>query len=186
MPYLNLLIEQLKESFPDIKVYDEPVSQGLATPCFIISFEQKQNSRQFNDQLKLNVFYVITYIPDIADEPNNSSETRSDMYSVALEFMTNPNWRYLGESFHINNLVTEYKQDVMLIKFNIETHYKYVLPVVEPMEGIWVGTTIYDPINNPGVDPNDPNNPDNPGNPTDPDNPDNPDPGGNMGSIIIN
>lgn len=179
MPFLNLLVTQLLDTFPDCRVYDKPVTTGLRPPCFIIAKPRKHHKRLLNHNLELTAHYIVTYIPE------DNANSLMDIYDKEAIILSDPRWKYLGGKMHLYDLETEPKgeEKFMLIKFNVKSQFKYVLPVVEPMEGVWVGTTIYDPIDNPGVDPSDPENPTNPGDPVDPENPNDPD---DMGHIIIN
>lgn len=178
MPFLSLLIKQLKDTFPDSAVYDEPVQQGLKMPAFIISKQHSSHKRKMHKYLELTVNYIVTYIP-------KDDTAMEDIWAVESRLYADPAWRYLGGKLHLSDLSTEINnvQKVLKITFKVVSEFKYIIPSEEPMKGIWVGTTIYDPIDNPGVDPNDPNHPDNPGNPNDPDDPDAP---VDMGTIIIN
>ena len=184
MPFLNLLITQLRDTFPNCKIYDEPVSSGIELPCFVIQLQQFHEERGVNKQVKVSVNYVLTYLPKDKSEEFGESGQRGDMLAVKVELVSNPVWRYLDEKFHIQNLRTNLTDDYMTIRFTVSHEFQYVLPSEEPMAGVWVGVDTYDPINNPGRLPDDPDNPDNPGNPVDPEDPTDPD--GNMGSIIIN
>ena len=58
MEIKELLIKQLKENFNSIKVYDEPIQQGLITPCFIIDTVKSDLTRELGDITHTHVLCI--------------------------------------------------------------------------------------------------------------------------------
>ncbi len=108
------LIRKLKETFPGVKVYDEPIQQGMETPCFNIKANRINTDRQVNNAVDVAVFYFITYTP------GDSLDKRTEMQGMVWTILNSKRWKYLGEFAHINYLKTSHNDEVMTISFEVK------------------------------------------------------------------
>ena len=113
------LILKLKETFPGIKVYDEPIQQGMDTPCFNIKANRIMTDRQVNNAVDVAVFYFITYTP------GDSLDKRTEMTGMVWTILNSKRWKYLGEFAHINYLKASHNDEVMTISFEVKIHGSY-------------------------------------------------------------
>lgn len=136
MQWDNLLFQQIRDTFPAVKVYDTKIQQGLETPCFIVRKGRVNHERLYGKQLYLDILYLLTYIP--ADELS-LSEREEDMDRIRFTILSDPAWRYLGEQFHIQDLEIDPpdgNNDSVKIKFYIRHHFEYNIPSPPYMEDV--------------------------------------------------
>ncbi|MGO4938601.1 phage tail terminator family protein [Fundicoccus sp. Sow4_D5] len=113
------LILKLKETFPGIKVYDEPIQQGMETPCLNIKANRINTDRQVNNAVDVAVFYFITYTP------GDSLDKRTEMNGMVWTILNSKRWKYLGDFAHINYLKANHNDEVMTISFEVKIHGSY-------------------------------------------------------------
>ena len=115
MEIKELLIKQLKENFNSVKVYDEPIQQGLITPCFIIDTVKSDLTRELGDITHTHVFVFMTYYPSDTDTLRAEFEEVTDvLYSGAF--------KYLQNKHHIHKLEVEANEEqrVMVVSFSLD------------------------------------------------------------------
>lgn len=118
------LITKLKNSFPNVKVYDEPIQQRLETPCFNIKTARINTQRQVGLNVNISFFYFLTFTPE------SSVDARAEMDRMVWTLISSKSWRYLGDFAHIRNLRARHNDKVMTIRFEVD-----VAGVYEPAEG---------------------------------------------------
>ncbi|MFD1203590.1 DUF6838 family protein [Sporosarcina contaminans] len=106
-----LIIQQLKEVYGNIKVYDEPVRQGLITPAFLVLIGKDTQERKLGKTSELQYMVNVTYFPE--DERN--AYTESDKVSQVFK----ENFRYIGNQFHVNRLEAEKHDGTLVITFTV-------------------------------------------------------------------
>ena len=130
MDYNTLLIQQLKDNFKDITVYDEPIQQVLSTPCFVINMQKTTYKRLTGLQSITHVFFFLTYYP------KSEFEKRSELNEVMAVFNSGA-FRYLGGKMHIHDIDTEHNDDVLTVAFSVD--FMGILPYegdkIKSMEG---------------------------------------------------
>ncbi|MCW6665409.1 hypothetical protein NHG32_06905 [Aerococcaceae bacterium NML191219] len=115
MEIKELLIKQLKENFKNIKVYDEPIQQGLSTPCFILETNKATHTRELGDITNTHVFILLSYYP--SDTDNLWSE-----FDRIINTFTSGAFKYLANQYHINALdfETNLEDRVMVVSFTLD------------------------------------------------------------------
>lgn len=108
----SLIIQQIKAVYGPLKVYDEPIKQGLITPAFLVLIFNNDQERQLGKRSKRTYSFNVTYFPKTADK-------RSECDEVLETFMNE--FRYIGNQHHIHGVEGEVVDDVLVITFNIKT-----------------------------------------------------------------
>lgn len=124
---LPLLIKQLKEVF-HLPVYDEPIQQGLDTPCFIVQAKLIKRERLMNDNDRQMFFCIVHYYTKEVD--NLRSE-----YQVIKEKLCSHAFRYLGGQYHINSLEIDDDSDVLVATFTVQRLVRWTEDIT-PMQTI--------------------------------------------------
>lgn len=106
-----LIIQQLKEVYGDIKVYDEPVRQGLITPAFLVLIVNDSQERKLWNLSEWQFLVNVTYFPE--DERN--AYTENDKVSQTFK----ENFRYIGNQFHVNRLEADKHDGTLVITFSV-------------------------------------------------------------------
>lgn len=106
-----LIIQQLKQVFGEIAVYDEPIRQGLKTPAFLVLIVNDSQERKLWNLSEWQFLVNITYFP--ADERN--AYTENDKVSQTFK----ENFRYIGNQFHVNRLEADKHEGTLLITFSV-------------------------------------------------------------------
>ncbi|MHA6258353.1 phage tail terminator family protein [Sporosarcina sp. CAU 1771] len=113
----SLMIARIRNVFGELKVYDEPVQQGLVTPSFqMLLVDTTQNTG-------LNMVER-TYTVNINYFPLSIDERRTECDGVLETFQTN--FRMIGNKHHVHNIEGSMNDDVLVITFNIRALLKEV------------------------------------------------------------
>lgn len=139
MDYKTLTIQQLKATFPDYKVYDEMIPQGLTAPCFHVKASTIDRSRRLGSQVRLTQSIAILLIPpDITD-----TDTRQeDMDAIIHKLASDPTWKYLGGRYHIHNLAFEVQLDRTIITFTVTGYQRYQEETVDRFADLAMTATV--------------------------------------------
>lgn len=130
------LIKQLRDTFgTGVKIYTEPIQQGLTTPCFNIT-GQLDRFRRLGENVDLSVFFFVTYTP------NSRDDKRSELNQIQNTFMTSKDWRHLGKLAHIHNLKARHNDETLVVSFSLSINARYEEELGEPIESIEGGVTI--------------------------------------------
>ena len=117
------LSAKIRLSFPECEVYDSQIQQNLKTPCFIVHAVPTRRERLVGNNYAVWLTVRMTYIPsgDI-----QHTDRREEFLRVQSVLYADPEWRYLGTAYHINNLLASDNDQVMYVTFNtsIHTHYE--------------------------------------------------------------
>lgn len=108
----TLIIQQLKQGFGGITVYDEPIRQGLKTPAFLVLIISDSQERKSKNTSAWEFTVNITYFP--SDARNSYSEC--DVVSQTFK----ENFRYIGNQFHVNKLEAVKHDGTLVITFNVK------------------------------------------------------------------
>lgn len=106
----SLIIQQIKQVF-DVKVYDEPVRQGLKTPAFLVLIISDIQERKLWGLSEREYLVNVTYFPE--DERNAYSE--NDKVSETFK----NNFRYIADQFHVNRLEADKHDGTLVITFSV-------------------------------------------------------------------
>lgn len=130
------LIKQLRDSFgAGVKIYTEPIQQGMVTPCFNIT-GQLDRFRRIGENVDLSVFFFITYTPASSDDK------RAELNAVQNTFMASKAWKYLGKLAHINNLKARHNDQTLVVSFSLSISARYEEDEGEAIGKIEGGVTI--------------------------------------------
>lgn len=117
----TLIIRQIKEVFGQkVKVYDEPVKQGLETPSFIVLIVEDESVRKLGKASEWEFFVNVTYFPE------SETETFTECDKVSQIFKEN--FRYIGDKFHVNRLKASKSDSTLVITFAVK---KQVFEILE-------------------------------------------------------
>lgn len=128
-----LIIQQLKEVYGDIKVYDEPVRQGLVTPAFLVLIVNDSQERKLWNLSEWQFLVNITYFPE--DERN--AYTENDRVSQTLK----ENFRYIGNQFHVNRLEAVKHDGTLVITFSVRKLVREIETVTKMQKLHYGGAT---------------------------------------------
>lgn len=102
-----LIIQQLKQVYGhDMKVYDEPIQQGMVTPSFLVLLVDDDQERKLGNLSEWEYMFNITYFPH--DKRNINAEMNQISESFKINF------RYIGNRFHVHRLKAS-KSDGVLV-----------------------------------------------------------------------
>ncbi|MFJ8099398.1 DUF6838 family protein [Lysinibacillus sp. NPDC096212] len=108
----TLIIQQLKQVFGNLDVYDEPVRQGLKTPAFLVLIINDSQERKLWKLSEWEYLINVTYFPK--DERNAYTEN-DDVSQIFKE-----NFRYIGNQFHVNRMEASKHDGTLVITFSIK------------------------------------------------------------------
>ncbi|MES1046309.1 hypothetical protein HYI36_00950 [Bacillus sp. Gen3] len=108
----DLIIQQLKQVFGGIKVYDEPIRQGLKVPAFLVLIVNDSQERKLWNLSEWQFLVNVTYFPE--DERNVYTET--DKVSQTFK----ENFRYIANQYHVNRLEAEKHDGTLVITFSVK------------------------------------------------------------------
>lgn len=115
----TLIIQQLLAVFGNVKVYDEPIQQGLNPPAFLLLvFNNTQEPAGLSSRVQRTYSINITYFPSTSDKRTECDDV--------LETIQN-NFRTLGKRVRIPRIEGTFHDDVLVITFNIAVHLREVL-----------------------------------------------------------
>ncbi|GIN37797.1 phage tail terminator family protein [Heyndrickxia oleronia] len=107
-----LIIQQLKQVFDGITVYDEPIRQGLKVPAFLVLIVNDSQERKLWNLSEWQFLVNVTYFPE--DERNVYTET--DKVSQTFK----ENFRYIANQYHVNRLEAEKHDGTLVITFSVK------------------------------------------------------------------
>lgn len=107
----TLIIQQIKSVYGNVKVYDEPVRQGLVTPAFLVLIISDSQERKLWKLSKWQYLVSITYFP----EDDLNAYTENDSVSQTFK----ENFRYIEDQFHVNRLEAEKHDGSLIITFSV-------------------------------------------------------------------
>lgn len=113
-----LVIQQIKEVFGNLKVYDEEIKQGLITPAFLVLMFNLGQERKLKRQVLRSYMCNVTYFPGTED-------IHSEIDAV-FEIFQNE-FQYIGNQFHINRLESEKVDRTLVITFTVDVLLKEVV-----------------------------------------------------------
>jgi hypothetical protein len=113
----SLIIQQIKQVYGDVKVYDEPVRQGLVTPAFLVLiFNNSQETQPARNVLRA-VSINVTYFPSTKD-------IRSECDSVFETFQDE--FRYVSNKYRVDDLEGSVEDDVLVITFTVNVRLREI------------------------------------------------------------
>lgn len=113
----SLIIRQIKEVFGNVKVYDEPIRQGLVTPAFLVLIFDSLQNRQLRSTVSRTYSINVTYFPSTEDKRNECDEVL-EMFQT--EFIR------IGKH-HVHNIEGTVSDDVLVITFNVNALLREVV-----------------------------------------------------------
>jgi hypothetical protein len=114
----SLIIQQIKQVYGNLKVYDEPVKQGLVTPAFLVLIFNNNQTRLLAKQVERTYSINVTYFP--------LTEDRRGECDGVLETFQNE-FIYIGNKYHVHELEGEVVDDVLVITFTIKALLREVV-----------------------------------------------------------
>jgi hypothetical protein len=106
----SLIIQQIKQVFGNVKVYDEPVKQGLLTPAFLVLIFNSLQERKLAKQVSRTISINVSYFP-------RTKNIRSECDDVFQTFQDE--FRYISNKYHVHSLEGTVEDDVLVITFNV-------------------------------------------------------------------
>lgn len=106
-----LIIHQLKDVFNNIRVYDEPVKQGLTTPAFQLLIIDTHGERLMAKYSSRSYSFNINYYPDTEDKRNECDE-------ILDQFITE--FKYIADQHHVHEIDGTVSDDVLVITFDVK------------------------------------------------------------------
>lgn len=116
----TLIIQQIKSVFGPLKVYDEPVKQGLRTPAFLVLVINDTQERQLGDRAKWDYALSVTYFP------SDPQSVYSECDAVYEKFKQH--FRYIGTEYYVNKLEAEKSDGSLVITFNVKMLVREIFP----------------------------------------------------------
>ncbi|RKD22550.1 hypothetical protein BEP19_09825 [Ammoniphilus oxalaticus] len=107
----TLIIQQIRQVYDGITVYDEPIRQGLRTPAFLVLIISDTQERKLWRLSQWDYLISVTYFPE--DEHN--AYTECDIVSETFK----ENFRYIGNQFHVNRLESVKHDGTLVITFSV-------------------------------------------------------------------
>ncbi|MFJ7916086.1 MULTISPECIES: DUF6838 family protein [unclassified Lysinibacillus] len=108
----TLIIQQLKQVFWNLDVYDEPIRQGLKTPAFLVLIINDFQERKLWKLSEWEYLINVTYFPK--DERDAYTEN-DDVNQTFKE-----NFRYIGNQFHVNRMEASKHDGTLVITFSVK------------------------------------------------------------------
>ena len=114
----SLIIKQIKAVYGPLKVYDEPVKQGLKTPAFLVLFFNRKQQRLLRGSVERIYSVNVTYFPSTENKQNECDEV--------LEQFENE-FQYIADKFHVHSLEGSVSDDVLVITFEVRALLRVVV-----------------------------------------------------------
>lgn len=114
----SLIIRQIKEVYGNLKVYDEPVRQGLKAPAFLVLIINNSQERKLGRNSKRTYTINVTYFP--------STEDRRGECDEVLETFQNE-FRYIGNQYHAHEIEGGVVDEVLVITFDVNSLVRQVV-----------------------------------------------------------
>ncbi|KFZ41897.1 hypothetical protein CS060_04250 [Anoxybacillus flavithermus] len=132
MEIKTLIIQQMKEVFGNVKVYDEKVKQGLQTPAFLVRMIQSEQERKIKGQVWRTYSWNVVYFPQ-------STEVDSECDDVFETFQTE--FQYIANKYHVHRLEGTKQDDVLVITFDVSARLQEVMDEtkMQTLGGVWIG-----------------------------------------------
>ncbi|GGJ68378.1 ATPase subunit of ABC transporter with duplicated ATPase domains [Anoxybacillus voinovskiensis] len=132
MEIKTLVIQQMKEVFGNIKVYDEKVKQGLQTPAFLVRMIQSEQERKIKGQVWRTYSWNVVYFPQ-------STEVDAECDDVFETFQTE--FQYIANKYHVHRLEGTKQDDVLVITFDVSARLQEVTTEtkMQTLGGVWIG-----------------------------------------------
>lgn len=134
MEIKTLIIQQIKEVFGNVKVYDEKVKQGLQTPAFLVRMIQSEQERKIKGQVWRTYSWNVVYFPQ-------STEVDAECDDVFEMFQTE--FQYIANKYHVHRLEGTKQDDVLVITFDVSARLQEVTDEtkMKTLGGVWIGQT---------------------------------------------
>lgn len=134
MEIKTLIIQQIKEVFGNVKVYDEKVKQGLQTPAFLVRMIQSEQERKIKGQVWRTYSWNVVYFPQ-------STEVNDECDNVFEMFQTE--FQYIANKYHVHRLEGTKQDDVLVITFDVSARLQEVTDEtkMKTLGGVWIGQT---------------------------------------------
>lgn len=114
-----LIIQQLKRVYGlDMKVYDEPIKQGLVSPSFLVLIVNDSQERKLWNISEREYLVNVTYFPE------DTRNAYAELDRVSESFKNN--FRYVGNQFHVNRLEAEKHDNTLVITFSVKKLVKEI------------------------------------------------------------
>ncbi|MEB3750044.1 phage tail terminator family protein [Geobacillus icigianus] len=132
MEIKTLIIQQMKEVFGNVKVYDEKVKQGLQTPAFLVRMIQSEQERKIKGQVWRTYSWNVVYFPQ-------STEVDAECDDVFEMFQTE--FQYIANKYHVHRLEGTKQDDVLVITFDVSARLQEVMDEtkMQTLGGVWIG-----------------------------------------------
>ncbi|MGM7683543.1 phage tail terminator family protein [Cytobacillus sp. Hm23] len=114
----SLIIQQIKQVYNNVKVYDEPIKQGLKTPAFLVLIIHDHHEKQLYNNSKWEYTINVTYFPEDDQSYNTECDEVSETFKLSF--------RYIGNQFHVNKLDMQKQDGTLVITFNVKTLVKEI------------------------------------------------------------
>ena len=134
MEIKTLIIQQIKEVFGNVKVYDEKVKQGLQTPAFLVRIIRSGQERKIKGQVWRTYSWNVVYFPQ-------STEIDAECDDVFETFQSE--FQYIANRYHVHRLEGTKQGDVLVITFDVSAHLQEVTTEtkMQTLGGVWIGKT---------------------------------------------
>lgn len=132
MEIKTLIIQQIKQVFGNIKVYDEKVKQGLQTPAFLVRIIRSGQERKVKGQVQRSYSFNVVYFPQ-------STEVDTECDDVFETFQTE--FQYIANKYHVYRLDGVKQDDVLVITFDVSARLQEVMDEtkMQTLGGVWIG-----------------------------------------------
>ncbi|AMQ22251.1 phage tail terminator family protein [Geobacillus sp. JS12] len=134
MEIKTLIIQQIKQVFGNVKVYDEKIKQGLQTPAFLVRIIRSGQERKVKGQVQRSYSFNVVYFPQ-------STEVDTECDDVFETFQTE--FQYIANKYHVHRLEGTKEDDVLVITFavSVRLQEKTDETKMQTLGGVEVGTT---------------------------------------------
>ncbi|AWO74969.1 MULTISPECIES: phage tail terminator family protein [Geobacillus] len=134
MEIKTLIIQQIKQVFGNVKVYDEKIKQGLQTPAFLVRIIQSDQERKIKRQVWRSYSFNVVYFPQ-------STEIDAECDDVFETFQNE--FQYIANRYHVHRLEGTKEDDVLVITFavSVRLQEKTDETKMQTLGGVEVGTT---------------------------------------------
>lgn len=129
-----LIIQQIKQVFENVKVYDEKVKQGLQTPAFLVRMTQSEQERKIKGQVWRTYSWNVVYFPQ-------STEVDAECDGVFETFQTE--FQYIANKYHVHRIEGVKQDDALVITFDVSVRLQEVVDetTMQTLGGVWIGKT---------------------------------------------
>lgn len=114
----SLIIQQIKQVFGNLKVYDEPIRQGLITPAFLVLIFNNTQEKLLGKQVARTYSINVTYFPF-------SEDRRSECDLILETFQTE--FQHIANVYHTHEIEGQVVDDVLVITFTIKALLREVV-----------------------------------------------------------